>query len=242
MSLDVKIGPALKKVLGFLGKPDDISNTQREWRLKVGTSGNWTEISQAILYNPTRDTVFALGYRNKGSEDFQGPIIAQPSGGGEVCLLYFWDPGEVLWIGAIREERPNMGGRHFCAIGGMNELKLSRDEALAAELSEEAGLGASFKPKVIQGLPVCVDRLFFLADSSKGEGVRYSGLEIPLESIELDKHRYLRAHFKAGVSSHQKEAEITFMPWYELIAQSPDGILVAGCARLLAHLRDKHHD
>ena len=242
--MDIKIGETLKKVLGYLGRQDKIKPADMKWLLKIG-EGDWREIQQAILYNPERDTALAVGWREEPIFKFQGPIMAQPKGGGEVCMLYFRHPKtHEIWVAAVEEDRKNMGGKTLCAIGGMNELKLSRDQVREHELREEAGLeGEDYKPSTLKGIAVNGDRLFFLADATKGEGTRFSALEIPIEAVEpAGGPKSTRARFNEGVTSLAAESKVVFMPWYLMSRKSPDALLQAGITRLMAHLHEKMGD
>src|SRR5690349_20565646 len=108
--MEINIGDSLKRLLGYLGSQDKIKSGDMKWYLRVG-EGRWTEVAQAILYNPERDTALAVGWREEPIFKFQGPIMSQPKGGGEVCILYFQHPRtKEIWIGAVIEDRKNMGG------------------------------------------------------------------------------------------------------------------------------------
>lgn len=238
MTEEVKEGSAYKAVSSYLGDPEKISQKDQKWFMQVGENKRWIPVGQVVLYNPERDTCVAVGWREEPAFKFQGPILAEPKGGGEVCLLYFLAPTtNEVWVGAVLEDRKNMGGKNICAIGGMNELRLNRDEVLRQELSEEAGLkGEAFKPFPLKGQPVNGNRLFFLANAKKKEGVRFSALEVPEDCVEVTSAG--KAKFKDGVVS-DAESEVIFMPWYLLSRQSSDALLQAGITRLMAHLHEE---
>lgn len=84
----------------------------------------------------------------------------------------------------IHENRPNMGEEPvWCAIGGICEPEESHADVQEREAREESGLEIG-KATLLPGLPFVNDRLYFMADSTKGEGNHMYQIELHHEMLE----------------------------------------------------------
>jgi len=205
-------------------------NEKRAWEIFI--DGDEVQAGMVLLRQPQFGVQIELGLRPEG---YQGPIIRQPNGGGEVTLPYFFNPRDnELWVGLLMESRPNMGGPNLCAVGGMNDVALSRDETQEKEAAEEAGMKAEVN--VLSGALVNSDRLFMLADSKKDEGIRICTVKVPFEMLEYQDGITTEMIFRPGTEFGKKPGAVIFKPWKTMVEETADGIALAAIARLVASL------
>lgn len=211
----------------FVGPcPED----KRQWQ--VIADGESIDVGNVLIVNPNIGVAIALGMRPEG---YQGPVIREAKGGGEVSLPYFRHPDTgVLWVGLLMESRPNMGGAALCAVGGLNAAGLTRDETMVKEGQEEGGFTA--EPEILPGELINANRLLVLADYRKDEGIRVGGLEVPFSAVTFEDGITTEAHFAEGTTFGKKPGAVIFKPWQVAIGETADGIALAAIARLLSHL------
>ncbi len=203
---------------------------KRAWRIFI--DGKEVNVGQIIMVQPQFGLQVELGLRPEG---YQGPIIWQPRGGGEVTLPWFKNPADQeIWVGLLMESRPNMGGPNLCVVGGMNSFSLSREETREKEEAEEAGMKS--EARGLPGALVNSDRLFMLADPKKGEGIRICAVEVPFEMLEFPDGITTEAIFLSGTEFGKKPGAVIFKPWKTMIEETADGVALAAIARLTAVL------
>jgi hypothetical protein len=220
---------AVDAFLGMTPEPDE--GKSRQWRAFVG--GEEVDSAKVLLINSGFDVAIGVGQRPEG---YQGPILRQAQGGGEVSLPYFRHPerdGEI-WVGLLMESRPNMGGATLCAVGGMNAATLSRDETIRKEGEEEGGF--SVEPNILPGAFVNSDRLFFLANPNTGEGVRFGAVEVPFSAVTFEDGITEEAHFAAGTEFGKKPGAVIFKPWKNAVTDTADALALSAIVRLMASL------
>ena len=150
--------------------------------------------------------------------------------GGAVTIPYCMHPTEGLLIGLLLENRPNLGGPTWCAIGGFIDPDESAEEAQCREAKEEAGL--TRQAVLLDGLPSVADRLLFVANPSTGEGCnKVYGMGVPADDLEVvDEMRWE----VRSLGKFKKTDDVRFFPWRDAVAVTPDGIARAAIAQLLA--------
>ena len=143
-----------------------------------------------------------LGLRPEGYVSW---VYCEPKGGGAVTLPFTRMPDGQLLVGLLQENRPNMGAKPvWCVIGGFLTVVSgeTHDEAQVREAGEEAGLDSS-KAFKLPGLPGNSNRLFFVADPSRDEGIHAYALELAwADRFEKDGETW-----KLRAASHQRERE-----------------------------------
>ncbi len=226
------LGPSAAAVDSFLGAtPEPEEGKSRQWRAFVGDQE--VDSAKVVLVNSAFDVAIGVGQRPEG---YQGPIVRQSHGGGEVSLPFFRHPerdGEI-WVGLLMESRPNMGGATLCAVGGLNAATLSRDETIRKEGEEEGGFSA--EPNILPGAFVNGDRLFFLADPRANEGVRFGAIEVPFSAMTFEDGITEEAHFSAGTEFGKKPGAVIFKPWKRAVIETADALALSAIARLVASL------
>lgn len=163
-------------------------------------------------------------------EGFDGWVFEESGGGGAVTLPFFKKDGK-LYVGLLKESRLNMGGETLCIMGGFVDPGESHDQAQVREADEESDLKTE-KAAELPGLPMNSNRLFFVADPKKGEGIHAYALGIHKDMVEerdgliVFKERFL--------SIHPKAKNVIFMEWQKAIAESADIIALATIGRLVS--------
>ena len=148
-----------------------------------------------------------------------------------VVLPYTKNPDGEVFIGLIKENRANLGGEYWCALGGFADPGESFKDAAVRETSEESGMDAQTCVQ-LPGCPVVEDRLLFVADPKTGEGCNVNyGFLIPCEELKQDADGNYR--LINNPTSHKKADQLVFFPWKEAVKVTPDGIALAAIAQLL---------
>lgn len=203
---------------------------KRAWEIFL--DGQRVDAGEVILRHPTLGLSIELGLRPEG---YQGPVVIESGGGGSVTLPWFRHPdtGEVM-VGLLMETRPNMGGPVLCITGGMVAVGETHDQTAEKEGKEEGG----FEAPVVElpGAALNNNRLFWVADPKKGEGVHCYAVEAPLEAVEFAEGITTQAMFRPGMTFGKKPGAVTFMPWRVAIRETADDLAVAAIARLLAEV------
>jgi hypothetical protein len=166
-------------------------------------------------------------------EGYDGWAFHETGGGGAVTLPYTVMDGDALYVGLIKENRPNMGGEQLCIVGGFIAPGETHAAAQVRGADEEAGLNSASAVE-LPGLPFCSNRLFFVADPAKGEGMHAYALEIPKvfvvngdNGLRYDIPEELRPKFG-------KIVNVTLLPVFCAIQATADALALAAIARLLA--------
>ncbi|OGH02847.1 MAG: hypothetical protein A2798_00215 [Candidatus Levybacteria bacterium RIFCSPHIGHO2_01_FULL_37_17] len=148
--------------------------------------GNTSEIQLAALKSQNARMGVEVSY-GQNPEGYDGWAIREPNGGGSVTIPYFWLDGE-LFVGTIRQERKKMGGLSTEASRGFSLPQESHQDTAEREFAMETGvesLGSRIKPIGRRG--VNPNSAFFVANTRKGEGVKFFGLEVKSEEVVLKR-------------------------------------------------------
>ncbi len=207
-----------------------ISNSlHRDWILKI----NNEEIKNVVfmeLSNPNFGKVI-YGEHPKGYDCL---FFHENGGGGEISILYFKDSDELLYISLLKENRVNMSGENYCAIGGFfDPTDKNKHSAVQRETEEETGLTVQLEE--LPGLVVNTNRAVFITNAKKNEGLSCYSAEIPIEDVEkdpLDKNLY---KFKPHLEN-SKSTNIRFVPWNLLQEYTSDGFMYILGYKLLVKL------
>ncbi|HEX7651794.1 MAG TPA: NUDIX domain-containing protein [Candidatus Paceibacterota bacterium] len=163
-------------------------------------------------------------------EGFEGWTFKEA--GGAITIPWARLNGRIL-IGMIAEMRPNMGQRpSWCAIGGILDPGETHHQAVLRETMEESGIVTETAIS-LSGLPLISDRLYFVADSAKDEGVHAYHLPFSGEDLELAADGGWQ--LKDGLSL-KGESVLRFFPWKEAARMTADSLLAAGILRLLSNV------
>ncbi len=171
--------------------------------------------------------VFVFGWR---PENFNGWAF-KPGKGGATTVTWSRTPAGEILIGLVHESRPNMGPEKvWCLLGGFVEVDESPEEAQCRESQEEGGINTS-GARLLPGLPVNSDRMYFVQNPHEGEGMPTFALECPIKDlVQISETRWRpRAH----LIHHAKESDLYFMPWKESVLLSADALTLAGIVRLM---------
>ena len=206
-----------------------------------GPSKHWTVTVDGKIVTPrhieisSRWGTLAWGAKLETGREkrCEGWSFAEAGGGGAVTIPYVLHNGTTL-VGMILEDRPNLGSKAaWCAIGGFIDPGESHREAQAREAAEEAGVDTE-KARELAGLPATQDRLYYVSDIEKGEGLHTYALEMSMDALEADgDHWRLKEGAGAGFKA---PALVGFFPWRTTVQMSPDVCLRSGVALLLAEL------
>ncbi|MDX9970762.1 MAG: NUDIX domain-containing protein [Candidatus Gracilibacteria bacterium] len=196
------------------------------WRVII--NGHQVEAKHAQFVHDKYGRV-VLGLRPEG---FIGWAFFEPGGGGSVSIPFTKSPDGELLIALIKENRANMGGSRWCAIGGYLTPGDTHQKTAERETEEEAGLVVS-KPVSLPGLPGCINRATQVANPDEDEGVHGFAIEIPWGLIEKTEEGYKMA---PGTISHKRESEMRFFHWKDAIRLTADMLARGAISQLLAEL------
>lgn len=200
----------------------------RGWTVLV--DGNETSVKKIELVH-SKIGSFTYGLRPEG---YDGPSVRLLGGGGSVTLPYARSPEGHLLVGLLLENRPNLGGPTLCAMGGFKDPNETHEQAQRREAGEESGLDTA-RAMPLEGLPTVADRLFWVADASKDEGVHAYGLEIPFGWLQSDGENYRIAHATTTVGPKKAE-NLRFYHWKTAVQRTPCSYARSAIAQLLAML------
>lgn len=196
--------------------------------------GEPTQVGKLELRNP-RVGVLTYGMRPEG---YDGWAFAENGGGGSITIPYCKSPSGDLLVGAILEDRKNMGGKRWCAIGGFKDPGETPLEAAVREAFEEAGVDFTANMRRLEGQPGNFNRLFSVSDPEADQGVHAFAVEVPYTLLEphLDG-----LGFRADVAPEQRKAllskgdgHVRFVPWQEAAMRTADVLFSHGLLQLLA--------
>lgn len=209
----------------------------RSWVVRIDGQEYWADLVEI----KSRYGTLTYGVRPEG---YDGWAFAQEGGGGSVTIPYTRTPGGTLLVGLIFEDRPNLGGKQWCAIGGFKDPGETHADAGLREFFEEVGVDPNeFAPRPLAGMPAVPDRLFWQADPDEGEGNHFYAVRIPFELLQ----QYTDGNY--GFSENvplearktiiaKGEGCVRFMPVNTAIQKTPDCIAGMGIARLLADITE----
>ncbi|MFA6130839.1 MAG: NUDIX domain-containing protein [Patescibacteria group bacterium] len=188
----------------------------------VTIDGVVTVVSQIVLESP----MGRLEYGRR-PEGYDGWAFAEKGGGGSCTIPYSHDPEGQLWLGLILENRANMGGERWCVVGGFKDPNETHKQAAAREALEETGFKMP-EATPTTGLPVISNRLFFVADPTRDEGVHLFLVNVPWEALEAGEgaeQMKLRPSYQTWVQKGQMKLRL--MPWRQAARLCPDPFLHA---------------
>jgi 8-oxo-dGTP pyrophosphatase MutT (NUDIX family) len=195
--------------------------------LSDGTSIPLSEVGNLRLASKFGELEYGLR-----PEGYDAWVFREP--GGVVTLPYSVMPHGDLYIGLISENRPNMNGRVWNAIGGFVEPEERHETANLRELEEETSIRTD-SVQALDGGNFNCHRSFCVTDTTVSNGVSVYGLRIPngaLVPASLDKLEYMISH-QSDIGSG-KMRDLTFFYWREAVKITPCGITRAAIAQLLA--------
>tara|TARA_Y100001970_G_C14151393_1_gene812895 strand:+ start:768 stop:1442 length:675 start_codon:yes stop_codon:yes gene_type:complete len=200
---------------------------KRKWTLFI--NGKEVDDSVGSVYLVSPFGTLQYGWR----EGYDGWAFREVGGGGAITVPYFITPEGELYVGLVKENRPNMGSDPvWCAIGGFVDPGESHEQAQARETVEEVGID-SRQASELPGYPLNANRAFFIADPRKGEGVRVYGLHLPFSDLERVDNKY---KIIAGRQlNHKSAANLGFFPWQEAVNHA-DALACSGIARVVAKM------
>lgn len=189
------------------------------------------EVFPGVAVIRTESDAWMVGTRPEG---WQGLLYREIGGGGNVTIPWArGENGQVL-VGMALENRPNLGKAPvWCAIGGFIDPGETRDQAQVREAAEESGLDTS-GAKGLPGTGVVADRLYYVADVGKGEGVHIYEHELRMDQLEPAGENVWRP--KPGMLHHKKESLTRFFPIGQAALMTGDSYMLAAILRLAVYL------
>jgi len=199
--------------------PDD---KKKGWSAEI--NGEKVEINRLKLTSKFGELEYGLK-----PEGYDGWIFKEQGGGGVITIPYT-EIRDEIYVGLKLENRPNMGGRIFCAIGGFLDPKEIAEDAQKREAMEEANMDTK-EAVILEGAPINPNRAFFVTKIK--EGIKVFSFKVPTTSIEkpIDEGSFiLKAKYL------EKDSTIRFIRWQDAVMMTSDGIAKAGIAQLLANI------
>jgi ADP-ribose pyrophosphatase YjhB (NUDIX family) len=162
------------------------------------------------------------------------------AGGGVVILPYVWH-GDELWVGLVRQDRPNQGGLVLNAPRGFVAPHESHAAGAAREFAEETGMRcAADRIAALGGEPANPNSAFFETVRA-GQGVHFYAVGLTSDDVEvLPAGLRVRSHLisRDAVSAKawpEQIVDTVLVPWWEAATIS-DMFTNAAVARLCAFL------
>mgnify|MGYP003475459716 CR=1 FL=1 len=168
------------------------------------------------------------------SDGHTGWRFRETGGGGAVFLPYAYDANGNLYVGLINEQRINMGpGDHWCVAGGFKHPEESAHDAQVRESKSETGLDTT-DAKLLEGKPVNSNRNYFIADSTKDEGIHCFALEVPFGEMTEDPAEADTYSLSVEITGLKKQEHLRFFPHKTANLLTDDLIALGAIARLTA--------
>lgn len=209
--------------------------TDRSWNVRIDDR----EIASVASVVIASDRFGTLSY-GLTQAGYDGWSFREAGGGGVVILPYVWQ-GEELWVGLVRQDRPNQGGIVLNAPRGFVAQHETHAAGAAREFVEETGMGCAVdRIAPLGGEPANPNSAFFETVRA-GHGVRFYAVALTSDDVELlPAGLRVRSHM---VSRDPVVAEpwpewiedTVFVPWWEAATIS-DMFTNAAVARLCAFL------
>lgn len=195
---------------------------RRRWSLWV--NGQLVPLVESVVLECPNYGVLEYGDFAPGRD---GCRFAENNGGGSVVFPYSIVDGDELCVGLIREERDNLYGTHFCAIGGFCKSGESHLDAAKREYKEETGVDPT-ELFELPGFPMTSARGLFVCNLPRNEGVHAYAHKVPRGNLVGNALGYVNAFWDSS-----PERTIHFVPWRKAVEISPDALVMAGIAKLL---------
>ncbi|MEK7514452.1 MAG: NUDIX domain-containing protein [Patescibacteria group bacterium] len=224
--MEKTIGEVVQVLEGFM-KPFE-KGEERKYRIFADGKEIFPE---TLRIEGHGECAWMLGTRPEG---WQGLLYREVGGGGSVTVPWVrMENGDIL-VGMVHEKRPNMGESPvWCAIGGMITPGETREQARLREGEEESGMkthDAHFLP----GPGVVQDRLFYIANIEKGEGVQCFGKEYSMDILEPAGESVWRP--KLGTINHKKESLTHFFHLQDAALMTSDSLMMSAILKLAIKL------
>lgn len=213
------------------------------WKTEiVNPDGSSTSLEASLIRSHQTKLGVDVTY---GQGKFDQWVIKELNGGGSVIIPYLFIDGE-LYVGANRQERSLTGGLVTEVPRGFSLPQETHDETAKREFQEETGV---VKPiaeriKALPGRPINPNSAFFQANPRKGEGVKFFGIKIEPNEVELrrdskdPKRRVYK--FNPKLQEEIKEQNEKIKPegirffHSDLLIETSDGFTLQAIARLRA--------
>lgn len=203
--------------------------SHNQWTLKINGK-TIRDVKFLELYNPNFGKII-YGKHPKGYDCW---FFHENGGGGEISILYFKDSDGLLYISLLKENRVNMGGENYCAIGGFfDSADTNKNSAVHRETKEETGLTITLEE--LPGLLVNTNRAVFIINAKENKGLSCYCAQIPIEDVEKDPLNNNLYKFKSHLEN-DKSANIRFVAWNLLQEYTSDGFMYILGYKLLIKL------
>lgn len=220
--------------IGPLG-PENVEQLEKNhWNISLN-GGESSPLGKEInLVQISSDFgVLTIGRRPEG---YPGWSFREIGGGGSVTIPFAVSPEGELLVGLALEDRQNLGGPTWCAIGGFVQPGQSHAEAQKQKLCEKAHVCGK-ESFALDGLPFISNRLFFVGDAKKDEGVHGFALEISYDDLELDREKGNWSIKPGAITGYKKPENVRLFKYEEAVAITPDVFFLSMAARLIAQLK-----
>jgi ADP-ribose pyrophosphatase YjhB (NUDIX family) len=207
----------------------------RSWRVHV--DGNEIAAVASVVITSDRFGTLSYGLTPLGHD---GWSFREAGGGGVVILPYVWHDDE-LWIGLVRQDRPNQGGSVLNAPRGFIDAGESHDHGAARELAEEMAITWAAERVVRLDGELANPNSAFFETPHGTSGVHFYAIKLSPEELEVSQGRLcIRADLisrdRASAAMQDEQiTDIAFLRWWEA-ATLADMFTNAAVARLCAFL------
>jgi len=206
----------------------------RSWRVYV----NDEEIAEVASVTITSDRFGTVRY-GLTRLGYDGWSFREAGGGGMVVLPYVWHDSE-LWVGVVRQERPNQSGSVLNAPRGFVDAHETHEQGAARELAEETAITWPADRVIgLEGEPANPNSTFF--ETAPGRGVHFYGVRVSPDELDTSADvPHIRADLISGHRAYaaardERITGVAFIRWWEA-ATLADMFTNAAVARLCAFL------